>query len=281
MSKSNYVIAEMQGNLGNWIFGYMFSYVWAKEHNIENVYAKPEIPKFYQQIKYYNSLKDSIFRNINLVLNIPQNLNIYYPRFWFDKNEFPDMNLNKGIMFTGAVQYYPMYKNYRQDFIDIFGPTQEIKDEIVNLYGDLNNTIGFNIRLGDFVEHPIFWFYDKKEIDYILSTYCKDKKVIITSDNIEWCKENITHPQIIFADKQSDKFNKMVIDFYLNMQCGENIISAGSSFSWLCAWMNNVHGGKKVYCPEYWLKKVDELGKNSDCMVLDCWTKIKLENRHR
>lgn len=284
MSKEkDYVIARMEGNLGNWIFGYMFAYVYADKHGINNVYVTPEIPEYFKQMRYYSKLKNTIFRNIHLKMNHPQSISIYSPQLFYQEEDFSYLNGMSGFMFSGAVQYYPLYKDYRNDFIRIFGPTDDIRNEIYNLYGDLNEVVGFNIRRGDFLDWSNYWVYDENEINYILKTYCPNKRVIITSDDIEWCKQNINHPDIIFADKQSDKYNKMVIDFYLNMFCGENIISAGSSFSWLGAWMNEVHGGEcnKVYSPEYWLKEVIELEKGSDIMVLEPWTKIKLENRFR
>ena len=45
--------------------------------------------------------------------------------------------------------------------------------------------------------------------------------------------------------------------------------------------MNEVHGGEcnKVYCPELWLNESIPLQEGSICMVLEPWTKIKLENR--
>ena len=67
------------------------------------------------------------------------------------------------------------------------------------------------------------------------------------------------------------------------MQCGENIISAGSTFSWLGAWMNEIHGGEcnKVYSPKLWLREKLNLEKNSDNVILEPWTKINLKNRYR
>ena len=55
-NNKDFVVSEVQGNMGNWIFGYMFAYSWAKRNGISNVYIKPEIPLYYRQIKYYNKL---------------------------------------------------------------------------------------------------------------------------------------------------------------------------------------------------------------------------------
>ena len=50
MSKEkDYVIARMEGNLGNWIFGYMFAYVYADKNGINNVYVTPDIPFKYEK----------------------------------------------------------------------------------------------------------------------------------------------------------------------------------------------------------------------------------------
>ena len=282
-NNKDFVVAEVQGNLGNWIFGYMFAHVWAKRNGISNVYVKPEMPLYYKQIKYYDKLKDTVFRNLNLILNVPQGIQLYAPQMWYTEEDFSWIEQKDNIMFGGVVQCYNIYKDYHQDFIEIFGPTQEIKDEIFHLYGNLSDTVGFNVRRGDFLDYTNYWVYNEAEILFILEKYCSGKKVIITSDDIEWCKNNIKFPNVIFADKKSEHYNKIAIDFYLNQLCGENIISAGSTFSWLCAWFNTVHGGEcsKVYCPEHWVKEVIDLEKNSDNMVLDSWTKIILDKRNK
>ena len=129
-NNKDFVVAEVQGNLGNWIFGYMFAHVWAKRNGISNVYVKPETPLYYKQIKYYDKLKDTVFRNLNLILNVPQGIQLYTPQMWYTEEDFSWIEQKDNIMFGGVVQCYNIYKDYRQDFIEIFGLTQEIKDEI-------------------------------------------------------------------------------------------------------------------------------------------------------
>jgi hypothetical protein len=138
MSKNrNYVIAEMQGNMGNWIFGYMYAYVWAKKYNIEKVYAKPEMPQYYKQLRYYKKLQDTVFRNINFRLNTSTDIPMYSPTHWYLMDDFSWIEKKNGIMFTGVVQNYDLYKDYRKDFIEIFGPNQDIKDDFYDVKIDI------------------------------------------------------------------------------------------------------------------------------------------------
>ena len=99
----DFVVAEVQGNMGNWIFGYMFAHVWAKRNGISNVYVKPETPLYYKQIKYYNKLKDTIFRNLNLILNVPQGIQLYTPKMWYKEEDFSWIEPKNNIMLYTSI----------------------------------------------------------------------------------------------------------------------------------------------------------------------------------
>ena len=72
----------------------------------------------------------------------------------------------------------------------------------------------------------------------------KDVLFVICSDNIGWCKENFTFPNMLFV-KEIDIF-----DMNIMAKCKNNII-ANSSFSWWAAWLN-MNKDKRVVCPKNW-----------------------------
>ncbi len=121
---------------------------------------------------------------------------------------------------------------------------------------DAGNTCSIHVRRGDYLNHP------------------DHHPVLEISDDIEWCKHNLTAETIGHIETEKG-FDDLCIqfsenrtemeDFYLMSKCAHNII-ANSSFSWWAAYLNenpnnlvispskdNWHG------PAYCLWKHDDL----------------------
>jgi len=90
--------------------------------------------------------------------------------------------------------------------------------------------------------------------------------LFIFSDDIEWCKQNVTFDAPI---TYMDAYNEYT-DLYLMSKCKHNII-AHSTFSWWAAWMNN-NKNKLVVCPEIWFS--EQIPEDIVDMVPDTWIKI-------
>ena len=95
----------------------------------------------------------------------------------------------------------------------------------------------------------------KNDTDYFL----------VFSDDIEWCKNNITGDNIVYIDSEID-----YIDLYLMARCDNNII-ANSSFSWWGAWLNK-NENKKVVAPTLWFGQV--VGEDTNDIIPENWIKI-------
>lgn len=116
-------------------------------------------------------------------------------------------------------------------------PTDELKQEIFDLYGDISDYICLQVRRGDYLTPHNFKLYQvltKEYIECVISKYFSNDKIICISDDIKWCKENLSNnPNIIFADKSTDT----LIDFYIQTLTKGNIIS-GSTFSTMGVLLN-------------------------------------------
>lgn len=77
--------------------------------------------------------------------------------------------------------------------------------------------------------------------------------VYIFSDDIRWCKENLTFDRMVFVEGQDD-----VEDLWLMSLCKNNII-ANSTFSWWAAWLNQ-NDDKKIISPKIWFGEYTNLG---------------------
>ena len=69
-------------------------------------------------------------------------------------------------------------------------------------------------------------------------------RLIIFSNDIEWCKENFKHKEVVFIEEED------YLELYIMSMCTDNII-ANSTFSWWGAWMNK-NENKKVITPSNW-----------------------------
>lgn len=116
--------------------------------------------------------------------------------------------------------------------------------------------VSIHVRRGDYLIDPLFQGtctieYYKQAISYIQE---KNNPVIycIFSDDINWCRENITpligEHKIIYVDWNIGK--ESYRDMQLMAMCRYNII-ANSSFSWWGAWLNE-HSDKIVVAPQKW-----------------------------
>lgn len=76
-------------------------------------------------------------------------------------------------------------------------------------------------------------------------------KLLVFSDDIEWCKENIVGENIYYSENTTNS-----VDLCMMTLCDHNII-ANSSFSWWGAYLNP-NQRKIVVCPE------DYIGKTGD-----------------
>ena len=67
-----------------------------------------------------------------------------------------------------------------------------------------------------------------------LQSRCKDLRLLVFSDEIEWCKQNVRFENVVFVERRG---GSPLDDMSLAIRC-KNIILANSTFSWWCAWLN-------------------------------------------
>ena len=114
--------------------------------------------------------------------------------------------------------------------------------------------------------------------DYYLKAleHFPDKKVIVVSDTIDWCKEQdwLQDDRFLFSDSSYETFGDGAsvpyIDLCLMSLCGGAII-ANSSLSWWGAWLQNNTG--KVIAPDPWFGSAYAHYDMKD-MIPDRWIKV-------
>ena len=171
---------------------------------------------------------------------------------------------------------YFLGKDYAYPGIrDIFIPSKELKEELMDLYGPTRNSLSIHIRRGDFLNPEVIkggWYSCPKKYweTAFQAMHKKYDKVIVISDDIDWCKSTLElDANVVYADKKMEN-SALFGDLFLPSLCGDNIISA-STFSWWGMYLNS-NPGKKVIMPYPW-NTLPGNGRNTlyytdDCMKL-------------
>ena len=128
----------------------------------------------------------------------------------------------------------------------------DIQETINNLCGVLSDYICLHVRRGDYLyicDGKLYNVLSKEYIERVINKYFPNDKIICISDDIHWCKENLSNNKnIVFGDKSSEP----IIDFYIQTLTKGNICS-GSSFSMIGVLLN-ANPNKKVIVPDPFFK---------------------------
>jgi hypothetical protein len=136
-----------------------------------------------------------------------------------------------------------------------------------------SNAVSLHVRRGDYVSDPetqknhgllpLEYYQKAKEI---ISQKIKDPLYFVFSDDLDWCRNNLTMPPgtIFFMGKDYE-------DLTLMRNCQHNII-ANSSFSWWGAWLND-NPEKIVIAPKQWFANED-INNQTKNFVPEGWIRI-------
>ena len=127
-------------------------------------------------------------------------------------------------------------------------------------------SISLHVRRTDYVTsngfHPVqtVEYYNKA-----IETIGSYDQILVFSDDINWCKENLNYDNVLFVENQDN-----LEDMWLMSLCDHNII-ANSSFSWWGAWLNQ-NKDKIVIAPKNWFGSQSNL--NDLDIIPNNWVKI-------
>jgi hypothetical protein len=164
------------------------------------------------------------------------------------------------------------------DFEDILREDFKLKQEpalnIKNLYKEISgcNSLCIHVRRGDFIgnkEHEVVDNDYYKKAMIIMEKEVLIDKIYVFSDDIDWCKENMSFNHPVFFVDNSLSGQKGEGHMYLMSGC-KNFIIPNSTFSWWGIWLSS-NENKKVVAPKIWSK--DPYADVSD-IILNEWIKI-------
>ena len=158
--------------------------------------------------------------------------------------------------------YYQSFKyvndDVRMQMITLLNSNKQLVAEVKDIYDEIKNAlsatdddmVSVHIRRTDFIYLQTFNYI--LNFDYYTEALniVNKKKLVIFSDDIEWCKENITqslypYDAIYFVDTK-----KVELDFLLMSMFKHNII-ANSTFSIWASFISQ-HEDKIIIAPKNW-----------------------------
>lgn len=231
---------ERMGRLGNQLFQIAATVSFALENNQEYCFPKWKYSDFFYLDNCWNNIKcDTLYKE---------------PFFHYEKinvNKYNNLNL------SGFFQSSKYFENYDHEIKTLLTPRIG--------YG-INDYTSIHIRRGDYTsltneyEQLTLENYYNKAMSLV-----DNKKFIVFSDDIPWCKEAFKNKNVEFEES-----NNEIQDFAKMISCKNNII-ANSTFSWWAAYLNQ-HPNKIVVAPNKWFGP--KLNHNTKDLIPKKWIKI-------
>ena len=254
-------------NLGKWGLGnQMFQYC-----------ALYKISKIYKKHIYFidNGLYDLIqlnfFKSIEGVPSIKMinNFSIFKESSFSYDSSYLNIKNDNNIILDGFFQSYKYFDDIRDEIINIFKLTELQESKINKKYKDLTNQYNkitsLHIRRGDYLNYQEL--HRILPLEYYKKSIAKTKSntdlYLVFSDDIKWCKENMSN---IFDKPYKFVYNDGITDLILMSKCNNNIIG-NSSFSWWSAYLN-INKEKIVICPKKWF---NDGGPKKHDLFLESW----------
>lgn len=237
MLEKDFITCRLLGRLGNNMF--MIANVLSKSIKYNRQLIIPQ-----NQIFDLHHYKDNIYRNFEFYEgNIPTIKEIDTPYHYVEVEPYID----EPTLFNGYYQSEKNFKEHASLIKNLFSPTEEFTQQMYLEFPELltHNITCINVRRGDYLlnsgTHPVITTeFINEAVKYIPNTDC----YFILSDDLEWCKANISLPNSKYIEYSTWKA------LWLMSLC-KNFIISNSSFSWWAAYLSN-HSDKIVVAPKTW-----------------------------
>lgn len=242
------------GRFGNQLFPIFVALSMYEEGNFKKIYFNDKRRKLNSDfinskildVMEFKSFNDSDIDNVKYFIDCRNN---------YVKQNYKDcINSSDNIIINGFHQNYEIInENSCRKYLSC---PYKYKQQIFDLYGDISNYVCLHVRRGDYLlysHRKLYNVLSKEYIERVINKHFKNDKIICISDDITWCKENLSNnTNIIFADKLLDP----TVDFYIQTLTKGNICS-GSSFS-IAGVILNPNKDKKIIIPKPFFKNEDK-----------------------
>jgi len=234
--------------------------------NYEQHLVKLANDKFHNPNCKFSNEYSLFIKNINTHVEDQAFYQVNFPFYFYD---FKDVK--NGMVFDGFFQSEKYFIESRDEILKTFNTGLLNIEKYKNF--DFSRSCSIHLRRGDYLKfeesHPVLGEdYYSKAIEIIKE---KIDNIVIFSDDIAWCKENLKSSKFYDKNLVYSSEEKDYLEMSLMSKCKFNII-ANSSFSWWGAWLNNQEG-KVVITPKKWFgPSLNHLQTND--LIPESWIKI-------
>lgn len=267
----NYITTNHRGGLGNVMFKLAASISLALDNNIDYIFSNEFIRS--QDISMvtkghpdYRVYYNNVLRNIKFINSLPFHFFVYTePEFSFN-----EINYTKGtnLLLDGFFQSEKYFFNNRDFITNLFLPTEEIKNNILEKFPNISNCTSIHVRRGDYLNYPNH--HPQQSTDYYKKA-CEmigiNNSYIIFSDDLN----GINNMFDFIPNKTFYTSGEDWLDMYTMSLCENNII-CNSTFSWWGAYLNG-NKNKKVITTNNWFGPVYK-NHNIKDLFPESWIKI-------
>lgn len=168
-----------------------------------------------------------------------------------------NFNRKKNIFLSGNFESSQYFNEIRDVLIEEFKPVYALKKQNSYLYTRIceSNSICITIRRGDFfskdnIFNDLFRVCDNNYYERAIEkmkTLVENPQFIVFSDDIEWCKKNVSFPKnTLFESGKDPVYEKLRLMY----SCKHFIIS-NSTFSWWAQYLST-YKDKIIISPSKW-----------------------------
>jgi hypothetical protein len=268
----NFITTNHMGGIGNVMFKLSASISLALDNGVDFIFSNEFIRQLDKDVVCdgfddYRIYYDNLLRNIKFIDKLPSRYRVHNEPGTFN---YKSITYYKGenLLLEGYYQSEKYFINNKDYIINLFEPTENIKQTILEKLPNIQNSISIHIRRGDYLNLPDF--HPQQSLEYYMSAINLlgiDKNYLIFSDDLD----GVINMFDFLPNKQFVNLGKNYLDLYAMSMCEHNII-CNSTFGWWGAYLNK-NNNKKVIGPSRWFGPLLS-NLNSSDILPNNWIKI-------
>jgi hypothetical protein len=269
----NFITTNHQGGICNVMFKLSAAISLALDNNVDYMFSTEFLRPISNECPKpgfdpdYSVYSDNLLRNISFIETLPTPYRTHKEPITFN---YKYINYNRGenLLLEGYFQSEKYFINNKDYIINLFKPTENIKQIILERLPNVQNSISIHVRRGDYLNLPDF--HPIQPLDYYKSAvnmFGIENNYLIFSDSLDDIKDMFD----FLPKKQFVSLGKDYLDLYAMSMCEHNII-CNSTFGWWASYLNE-NKNKKIIAPRLWFgPSLSNL--NTSDLIPNNWIKI-------
>ena len=292
------IIAQLQGGLGNQLFQYATGRALALQKQVPLLLDHSWYTQTYDDVTPRELMLSELNTKGSLIsfqpkIQRPKRIQRIAQKFWpitpfifteqapyrFDSRLIKSPAFKQqNLYLMGYWQSYKYFESIKSILQSEISPKKPLDTHYQNYLQQIQATTSamVHVRRGDYVNlasaAKVHGFIG---LDYyhagmkLLLEQNPETHFFVFSDDIEWAKENLPHPERATFVQSLNSSDAVIQELELMTHCQNHLI-ANSSLSWWAAWLSKQSNGV-ILCPKKW---TNDLSMNWDDLLPNTWQRI-------